>query len=403
MASSFHPYNFTDKKDSRHLRLWQEGLKGGLDEVAEQQSGLRFDIYERVHLNESARGIQELDEVELVPHIQVMTQGDQAILKGNLFLSGTYTSEREQEQRTLEHLIPVEISLPLNRIHTTRDLVVEIENFDVDVLSPRSLNVTGVLSLQGVEMVSVPADSWRSEEEVVFVHPPEEGRTEPVDESFQESQDSRYEPKAPPVQQAAQVIPPAVQAVPFPQPFPPYQAVAHQAAPQVPPKTAEPSAAVQEPVDIDVDLKVEETEFIIPEAAEEAGMPPDTPSYAEEKKELKVALGSKKVAELAEQKTYGIKSLLQKSSSVFLDKREESDAPVQETDDRTDAVEWKKLFLSSAAEGQEFRKLRMCIVQKEETLESIAKRYQVSPRELQLLNRLQEPQVAVGQVIYLPR
>ena len=45
----------------------------------------------------------------------------------------------------------------------------------------------------------------------------------------------------------------------------------------------------------------------------------------------------------------------------------------------------------------------MCIVQKEDTLESIAKRYQITTREIQLMNRLSDQDVTVGQVIYLPR
>ena len=138
--------------------------------MSEQQPGLRFDIYERVHLQEDLAGIQELNDVELLPHIQVITLDDQAILKGNLLLTGNYFSEEGSTPRSLEHLIPVEITLPLNRIHRVEDIQVEIENFDIDLLSARSLNVTGVLSLQGVEIVSAPLESWREEEEVTFVH-----------------------------------------------------------------------------------------------------------------------------------------------------------------------------------------------------------------------------------------
>ncbi|MBF0819940.1 hypothetical protein, partial [Streptococcus acidominimus] len=112
------------------------------------QPGLRFDIYERVHLQENVAAIQELNEVELLPHIQVLTLDEQAILKGNLLLTGSYTSEDGESTRTLEHLIPVEISLPLSRVHRVEDIQVDIENFDIDLLSSRSLNVTGVLSLQ---------------------------------------------------------------------------------------------------------------------------------------------------------------------------------------------------------------------------------------------------------------
>ena len=52
--------------------------------MTEQQSGLRFDIYERVHLSEDTAAVKELDEVELVPHIQDYTEQEQAHLKGHM-------------------------------------------------------------------------------------------------------------------------------------------------------------------------------------------------------------------------------------------------------------------------------------------------------------------------------
>ena len=124
----------------------------------------------------------------------------------------------------------------------------------------------------------------------------------------------------------------------------------------------------------------------------------------EDKKELKVAFG-KKADEAVDINPYGIKSLLSKAGSYLTDKRNaeaEAQAALAE-DTRIDAVEWKRLFLQSSTGAQEFRKLKLCIVQKEDTLESIAKRYQLNPRELQLLNRMSDQEISVGQVIYLPR
>ncbi|MCF2719179.1 LysM peptidoglycan-binding domain-containing protein [Paenibacillus sp. UKAQ_18] len=46
--------------------------------------------------------------------------------------------------------------------------------------------------------------------------------------------------------------------------------------------------------------------------------------------------------------------------------------------------------------------MRLCIVQREDTLETIADRYQLSTRELQLYNRLAEHHVEEGQVLYIP-
>nr|WP_306812664.1 LysM peptidoglycan-binding domain-containing protein [Paenibacillus soyae] len=45
----------------------------------------------------------------------------------------------------------------------------------------------------------------------------------------------------------------------------------------------------------------------------------------------------------------------------------------------------------------------MCIVQREETLEQIALRYSLNPREILIHNGLHESSVAEGQLLYIPR
>lgn len=356
--------------------------------MSEQQPGLRFDIYERVHLPENLAAIGELNEVELLPHIQVLTLDDQAILKGNLLLTGNYASEDGGDLRSLEHLIPVEITLPLNRIHRVEDIQVEIENFDIDLLSARSLNVTGVLSLQGVEMVSTPQESWREEEEVTFVHQVDYPRSEPVIPYAAPSAPIQ-EPIAqePQVQQV--VEPPPVQ-LPTPLPTPSPTLIA--AAPEPAIVSSQPDAYQAENT-VTVDLEQIELK-VTPHA--------DSTVVTEEKKELKVAFG-KKAADAVEVNPYGIKSLLSKAGTYLSDKRNaEAEAQAAlEAESRIDAVEWKRLFLQSRSESQEFRKLKLCIVQKDDTLESIAKRYQLTTRELQLMNRLGDQDIVVGQVIYL--
>ena len=153
--------------------------------MSQQSSGLRFDIYERVHLSDDTVGVKEITGIELTPEITVVAQGEQAVLKGHLALTGTYAGDDETrgEEEQLTHRIPVEITLPLNRVENVNDIRVEIENFDVDLLSSRSLNVTGVLSLGGIEMAAPAEADWREEEEVVFTH--------------------RVEESAPPAEQAA--------------------------------------------------------------------------------------------------------------------------------------------------------------------------------------------------------
>jgi len=253
--------------------------------MAEHMSGLRFDIYERVHLVESSAEMTELDTIELVPHIQVAVEGEQVLLKGELRLTGQYHSDSVAEMQTLEHVIPVEITLPLNRVQRMEDISVQIENFDFEQISPRSLNVTGVLSLSGIHNVSETSEPHRQD----FF--PEEDI--PNNEIWNE--------------------------VSLPE-----QAIENS------PKIGFKSS----------------------------------PNAEEQNREA------------AQASPNGMK--------------------------QSDELEWKKLFLGEGANDQKFKKMRMCIVQKEETIEGIAERYKMSAREIILYNRLNSQQIAVGQVIYIP-
>ena len=67
-----------------------------------------------------------------------------------------------------------------------------------------------------------------------------------------------------------------------------------------------------------------------------------------------------------------------------------------------DELEWTRLLSGGENEAQSFRKVRMCIVQRDDTLESIADRYNLQPRVLQTHNKLNDPYLSEGQVLYIP-
>ncbi|MCZ8519099.1 MULTISPECIES: LysM peptidoglycan-binding domain-containing protein [Paenibacillus] len=356
--------------------------------MTNQRSGLRFDIYERVHLSEGVLGIKELEEVELVPHIQVLSQGEQALLRGNLLLTGTYVDEQDRTGQTLEHLIPVEITLPLNRVHRVEDIAVEIDNFDIDLLSGRSLNITGVLSLGGLEVVSSPEeDTWRSdreEEEVLFVH---EARAERTEEP------AFYGDVSP------GAVPPAVESE---------SAVPDNTKPDL--EANEEAAPESAPVSW-MEPQEQEAEEAEPFFLLERTVPEEPPEEAA--REPKVSFG-RAAAEPAEPeappaaevpappRSFGVASLIDRSSARR-ETRSQPEPPPLPAVSPSEKVEWKNLLLNSRDEQQEFRKVRLCIVQKNETLESIAERYNLSTRELALHNRLGDVGVSEGQIVYIPK
>ncbi|MEO3947167.1 LysM peptidoglycan-binding domain-containing protein [Gorillibacterium sp. CAU 1737] len=372
--------------------------------MTEPGSGLRFDIYERVHLPEGLDGIEELEEAELVPHIQVVEEEDYAVIKGSLWLGGTYRGDSGAAGQTLEHLIPVEITMPQNRITRLEDIRVEIDQFDVDLLSNRSLNVTGVLSLHGLEMLPFQASSAElQEEETVFAYQIPEPewitagyRSEeaPVAEAPEEEEEPEEEEAAGEAEENEAAENEAVGSE---------EAEEAEANESLLGVSLDPDQAEWDEME-NADFSLLEAPVAPPEPkkapvvtfpSKNAGVPSwndgdaDSDEEALGRQEVKVAISPK--SELAH-----LHSLVRPSAS------QEDPSLLQENAPKAkDSVEWKKLFIREPEAGT-FKKVRMCIVQKEETLESIAERYRKSARELALYNQLGSQPVDEGQVLLIP-
>ncbi|MHA7962524.1 LysM peptidoglycan-binding domain-containing protein [Paenibacillus sp. CAU 1782] len=465
--------------------------------------GLRFDVYERVHLPDDVAAIDELEEIELVPRIQVIDQGDQAILKGQLLLSGVYRSAGGAAgPLTLEHWIPVEISLPMNRVSRLDDISIEIDNFDVDLISARTLNITGVLSLRGISVEPLEEQQWE-DEPITAVHQREfadgdqaavigaqpEEQSYITENSDEEAARFNYSENGQEQYGAEIVIEPGNREEGG---WLQWNAIAEQEAQQ---NTVNPAAwggnsgegspygwqgydyrqthqteAVEE-----VDQSTSGWEQTDDGGGETVRPPEETPAYAEEqhlhaeqwtqaeqwahetsetirepdpyqpgagtdepqgdilqaasefqdaearesqeteavgrRQEVQIAFASKPApgTEREQQEGLGFRTLLQSSkreqAAREAAQQQSSEQEAEENARKTapeDEIQWKQLFLAKPSEGNEFRKIRLCIVQREETLEQIATRYSLNPREILIHNRLHESAVEEGQLLYIP-
>lgn len=442
--------------------------------MGEQSYGLRFDIYERIHLSEDVVGIEELEEIELLPKIQVVPGEEYAALRGHLLLSGLYRGEGET--RELTHWIPVEITIPLSRVNRLDEIAVEIENFDVDLLSARSLNVTGVLSLKGVESSSsLPAEpegwsdreytaehvvsdqysfpfsqdqaesEFNSQTEVLEQDRRDDWRdnaiwqsqvrntdeqheqvsdsaawTDKIEESEAEDDDTLEESESglesTEVESESGWFKEESGFNRFKNAFvkqgnadnteEPKQAESSEEVSASPISESESESASEisaEPVWPPVDElengdleteRVEDNEITVQ-------------AQVEEKKELKIALGSsKKSNDLVKVENYGLTNLISSNRTGTQDHvpAVNDSGPVEGNTDSSDSEKllWKNMFIRNTEDQAPFRQVKIVIVQREETLEDIAQRYHLSSRELQLYNRLSEHQLAEGQVLYIP-
>ena len=444
----------------------------------DQSHGLRFDIYERIHLSEELPGIAELEEVELVPDIQVIQREDRAELHGQLLLTGLYRGEDDRTQR-LEHAIPVEITVPLTRVSSLDDIGVEIENFDIDLLTMRTVNITGVLSLRGIGSADAQP-AWQQEEYTV-AYSPEAGDGNASEEKFRSPEnDTLYENSvwtygegaaegseeeensADPAEAAAEPV--YQEETSYTQPAaylsrvrthsldkassagskpaadpvsghfltsrektaPAASNVSHQED-----TTLQTGTAALNTVDHWGNAKlhaVSQPEPVLTSAANDAAalfgdneegeaaeeiqatdnevfLSAESLAPQEEKQDLKVALGSKKEPGAAEQEPLTFSSLLSSSRA----NREQEELLSGNIDSVAEAVPeagndtaWKSRFIGGLGGTELFRKVRLCIVQREETLDTIAEKYQLSTRELTMYNRLSDQVVEEGQVLYIP-
>ncbi|WP_171056148.1 LysM peptidoglycan-binding domain-containing protein [Paenibacillus sinopodophylli] len=430
--------------------------------MSDQTNGLRFDVYERVHLPDDVAAIDELEEIELVPRIQVIDQGDHAVLKGQLLLSGVYRNQADAENvLTLEHWIPVEITLPMNRISRLDDISIEIDNFDVDLLSARTLNITGVLSLRGISAQPVleQEEIWR-EEPFTVVH-----QREPFDERERASEsyyaqiasndtpyisaeDADFGQEEEAFQQRQEELSDEAEATvtissgssdtgwsssqlfatPSEQAEAEDESQSEREITLASQQTSDEgwlatssafvnSAPEYAPADDELS-ELHDQERVEPEAeASEWSLAPNEevvlPQRIEpeaEKQELRIAFtGKPPESGSSVPADVGILTLLQTSrreqaareaaEQVVAQQRADEEARVQASGDE---IEWKNLFLGKRSEDTEFRKIKMCIVQRDETLDIIASRYSLNPREIVIYNRLEDSGVSEGQLLYIP-
>lgn len=186
------------------------------------------------------------------------------------------------------------------------------------------------------------------------------------------------------------------------------ESVAHQAAHQDEEAAVLSKQDSQETVDhadvAEVNAQPEEADVWL---QEEVAYEPAEESQPAASTEMKVAIGSKRQEE--QEATVNITSIFSnaKRHQTAADTVEAAAAP--ESSQAESASERKRpdafSNLTSVVRHTEerFSKLRICIIQRNETIESIASRYSVSPSKILEVNNLTEDRISEGQVLYIPQ
>ncbi len=384
----------------------------------ESQSCLRFTLEESVWF-QRGQEVGELLSISLDPDITIQENDQYVTIKGSLMLTGEYQcdpfkgetgdsppgpvrtiqSVTESQTGSLEffHRFPVDISIPKNRIASIYDIDIKVDSFDYDFPEGGSLKLSAELAITGLygdqqhgsdlleNTSAAPPESvkeegyepyeqvdleplYRETEQLFQEHPPyaplafeqegtweEEEEEETADVTF--SAEARREPK-----EASQVL--------------------SKDTPHI------PEGGQQFNVQEEYGLSMSRDEM--------AGTPvmPKQPAEMGGQEEV-----------LADESQAASKQEEQASEPVGMGAEESSGHP---HDEEAPKKKTGKKGLSIAEflarkEETNLTKIKVCIVQQEDTLQEIAERYDVSVQQLLHVNRLGIDQdVEEGQVLYVP-
>ncbi|WP_404444162.1 stage VI sporulation protein D [Sutcliffiella horikoshii] len=403
---------------------------------SEQQSCLRFSVEESIWF-QKGQEVSELISIALDPDIQIYEQDQYVSIRGALLLTGEYQVNaegddeeeylpqarvvQEVEQRedgvcALNHRFPVDITIPKNRIQSLDDIYVAIESFDYSVPTRGCLQLDAELSISGIYGHQQSAPAWEEEEQSV-----EQAYQYEVEPNRDHEEAYASQNQAPQYEQEANVEETAEEEEAFE--YEPmyrsensdneYEEDTYQYYTEDD-EDEEEEILNQDEIDRNMQYNYDEdgeyAPFEVearkaPAVEEEAPYNPADYIYQTKAEDAYAPLHSLHAGTHHQNE--------EEASNVvsFFDKRkgQQATAPSQQYDhdgysdeprDEND-LSLTKIFADEG--GEDFTKLKICIVQQGESMDHIAERYDVSIQQLIRVNRLStDDHVNEGQLLYIP-
>ncbi|EGL81579.1 stage VI sporulation protein D [Caldalkalibacillus thermarum TA2.A1] len=423
-------------------------------------SGVRFHLEETVWLNNRADAT-EIVSLDLEPDVEVLEQDQLVNIKGYLVLTGRFRNTPEEldlensslqeqlkfqdlhvEQKEIDPIdfgriekrFPLDITVPSSKVENLDDVYISIDQFDYSLQNGNCLVIEADISLLGVEdglkvdntsrqqhpfgeqaSAFGQSDRREPEEEVDEAASRKEdvnetdNRKEDVDETdSRKGEDSwQREEEAHAFQQTGFSF--EVSASQADDKSTTRQAAGeedHLVQPEKGPTESLEKGSTEplftEPLaDVQASSRAEEQE-------QPTGQPPVDKGQEEADQKAAEAAAPSRLETTIRPKpeTNGAEDQMEDQGESVGESvsAAETAAPEQEAQRPAEKV---GSFISKLMSGKEEEpvkrtKLKMCIVQRHETLDQIAERYKVTADEIIRFNRLQTGQVNAGDVIYIP-
>ncbi|WP_170885644.1 stage VI sporulation protein D [Bacillus alkalicellulosilyticus] len=402
-------------------------------------SKLSFSIEESVWLNKGQE-ISEILSMSLDPEITIEESEQHVFIRGGLQLVGEYrpnknvpeeenipsnidelASFRSIEQVTvsedgigeIKHYFPIDVTIPLNRINNLEDVYVQVETFDYDLPERGCIQLTADVTISGMATHEVERTNEVQEEpeeqleEQLPVYEQQQAPPEPAFRSFQF--EARQRPAAPPEPIAASQ--PRAEGEGIGLGVAPVESTPQEEEVKEPVLAtgAEQASEEEEPVPTVVtapragerkeDNQVQATAALQVESEEAHEDIEEVEEQDEVQDEVRNEEEHQTKINLAPLKDLAVVNTDQ--SNEVEEGREEEVEPERPTSQKDENALYLTKMLTNGEE--QFSKLRMCIIQENESLDTIAERYQLQTSHLVRVNRLENEQVEEGQIIYIPK
>ncbi|WP_342501471.1 LysM peptidoglycan-binding domain-containing protein [Bacillus sp. FSL W7-1085] len=405
-----------------------------------QNNRLQFSVEESIYFK-NGQEVSELLSISLDPDILVQEVNDYVSIRGSLELTGEYNINQEElmgesssyasyrqadevkvrEDGTAEllHQFPVDITIPKNKISHLNDVFVFIDAFDYQLTESRLLTIQADLAIEGLLDEGTPEPLV--EEPYEFVHRAEE-----------EYGDVTYEYQAQPEYEEQEMLPREEHEENAEQ----QAALQHEARTEqeedeidietVMVEEAEeeeeyeeeeavalgyrsfPEAQVQEPPFFDPPKLLEEEERDETFFEVEVRKDPEAESKEEEEPPAYPAFESPtyQMEQTQEERddSYQFERLYEREAPKVYESAQEAEE--FEHDQREASGSENSLYLTklfAKQEEEDFSRMKICIVQQEDTVDRICERYQLNVQQLLRTNSLSvDAELEEGQILYIP-
>lgn len=404
-------------------------MKGGVALSLGNQSFLRLSVEESVWF-QRGQEVEELVSISLDPNITIQENDQYVIIRGTLDMAGEYkcqsetadvgsrltatrkwvnsVEEREEGICEFSHQFPVEFHIPTNRVRELSEIEVEIETFDYLLPERSCLKLSAELNILGLYGEEIAVKRQEDNEEL----PSGSGEAEEELNNLYDTLDQKEE-----VQLRLDIKEDVVEEVQFRHDFENEEEV----------QLSDDTEDESDYTPFEVEARKEESPFAEPTFTESSSYQPTVPEIhfaafrsevtnvqPEPIEEAQLAKEAKDTEE-AEEAHEAVPFLAQQGEEVV-----ENDIvqaiPVEESPELPQLVDKgvkkkpghkKNMSISeflARKETEDHTRLKVCIVQNGESVETLAERYQVTIQQLLKVNQLElNKDVYEGQVLYVPQ